>query len=121
MKLGYLMTVFAVSGSMVLLFHQANKHLFNSFMKKFEYEIRGSTKAQSKKKVRFAKDVVEVPMEKESDGVNVEREYEVIDKILLTDDAKKWKHEKKLKHVMPLNRIALYRGIMNDRKGRLDF
>lgn len=39
MRLG-LMTVFAVSGSMVLLVHQVHKHLFNNFMEKFECEIR---------------------------------------------------------------------------------
>jgi len=35
MRLEYLMTVFAVSGGMVLLFHQVNKHLCNKFLKKF--------------------------------------------------------------------------------------
>ncbi|KAL2327322.1 hypothetical protein Fmac_020749 [Flemingia macrophylla] len=113
MKLG-LMTVFAVSGSMVLLFHQANKHLFNNFMKKFEYEIRGSTKHHTKKKVRFAKDVVEVPMENKSDLAHIERTQEDV-------DVKQSKHGKKLKDVMPTNRIVLYKGIMNDRKERFGF
>ena len=36
-----LMTVFAISGSMVLLVHQVHKHMLKNFMKKFEFEIRG--------------------------------------------------------------------------------
>ncbi|XP_020233107.1 uncharacterized protein LOC109813352 [Cajanus cajan] len=120
MRLG-LMTVFAVSGSMVLLFHQVHKHLFNNFMKKFECEIRGSTKHHSKKKVRFAKDVVELPMENKSDLTNVGRAQQVIEKVMVIDDVKKCKHERKLRDVMPTNRAVLYKGIMNDRKGRFGF
>ncbi|RDY11383.1 hypothetical protein CR513_03967, partial [Mucuna pruriens] len=121
MRLEYFMTVFAVSGSMVLLFHQAHKHLFNNFMKKFEYEIRGSMKHQTKKKVRFVKDAVELPIENKSDLINVARAQQVVEKVLVLDDDKKGKLEQKLKDVMPPNRIILYRGIMNDMKGRLGF
>ncbi|TKY53197.1 hypothetical protein E2542_SST24721 [Spatholobus suberectus] len=120
-RVGYLMTVFAVSGSMALLFHQVHKHLFNNFMKKFEYEIRGSMKHHTKKKVRFAKDMVELPMENKNDCVNMAKAQQVIENVLVTDDVKKWKHEQKLKDVMPPNRIVLYKGIMNNRKGRFDF
>lgn len=76
-------------------------------------------KHQQKKKVRFAKDVVELQMEDERDRINLAREQHVIEKILVTDDAKNWKHEQILKDVMPPNRVALYKGIMNDRKGRI--
>jgi len=78
-------------------------------------------KHQAKKKVRFAKDVVEFPMEEKNDHINVARTQEVIKKVLFIDDVKKWKHEQKLKDVMPPNRAILYKGIMNDRKGRLGF
>ncbi|RDY11384.1 hypothetical protein CR513_03965, partial [Mucuna pruriens] len=121
MKLGYPMTVFAVSGSMVLLFHQFHKHFFNKFMEKFEYEIQGSMKHQTKKKVQNVKDMVELPTENNSDCINVARTQQVIEKVLVTNDDKKWKYDRKLKDVMPPNRIVLYRGIMNDRRGRLDF
>nr|ACU13683.1 unknown [Glycine max] len=121
MRLGYLMTVFAMSGSIVLLFYQVNKHLCNNFVKKFEFEIRGSMKHQTKKRVQFAKDVMEIPMEEKSDRINVARTQQVIDKVLFIDDVMKSKHEQKLKDAMPPNRAILYRGIMNDRKGRLGF
>ncbi|XP_073223060.1 uncharacterized protein [Cicer arietinum] len=57
------LVVFVVSGSMVILAHQVHKHLFNNFMKKFDCEIRGLRKHQTKK-VRFAEHVFEFPMEK---------------------------------------------------------
>ncbi|XP_014511343.1 uncharacterized protein LOC106770037 [Vigna radiata var. radiata] len=123
MRLEYLMTVFAVSGGMVLLFHQANKHLCNKFLKKFEYEIRGSTKHEAKKKVRFAKDKVEViPNENisESDSISYAKEQDVIAKVMDLDDAENWKHDEKFKDVMPPNRVVLYRGLMNNRKERFD-
>ena len=53
----------------------------------------------------------------EEEGGFVERTQEVIKKVLFIDDVKKWKHEQKLKDVMPPNRAILYKGIMNDRKG----
>ncbi|KAK7355046.1 hypothetical protein VNO80_14291 [Phaseolus coccineus] len=123
MRLEYLMTVFAVSGGMVLLFHQANKNLCNKFLKKFECEIRGSTKHEAKKKVRFAKDMVElIPMENsETDRINMAKEQEVIGKVMDLDDTENWKHGEKFKDVMPPNRVVLYRGIMNNRKERYDF
>ncbi|KAK7278767.1 hypothetical protein RJT34_23803 [Clitoria ternatea] len=117
-----LMTAFAVSGSMVLLVHQVHKHLFDDFMKKFEYEIRGSTKHQTKKRVRFAKDVFEIPMEK-SDHMNMVKAQQVEDeKVLIKDGVENWKHEEKVKD-MPLNRLVLYKGIMKNRslKGTFGF
>ncbi|OVA07207.1 hypothetical protein BVC80_1289g135 [Macleaya cordata] len=53
------MTVFAVSGSVVLVALQAHKRLLSDFMKKVELELGGIGKVQSKKKVRFADDVLE--------------------------------------------------------------
>ncbi|CAJ1967325.1 unnamed protein product [Sphenostylis stenocarpa] len=108
MRLEYLMTVFAVSGGMVLLFHQVNKHLCNKFLKKFEYEIRGSAKHEAKKRVRFAKDMVElIPMKNvQSDSINLAREQEVIEKVMVLDDAENWKHDEKSKDVMPPNRAV---------------
>ncbi|MCL7040180.1 hypothetical protein MKW94_015608, partial [Papaver nudicaule] len=60
------MTVFAVSGSVVLVALQAHKRLLSDFMKKVELELgtaaaaaAGVGKVQQKKKVRFADDVIE--------------------------------------------------------------
>ncbi|XP_042490902.1 uncharacterized protein LOC122070772 [Macadamia integrifolia] len=55
------MAVFAVSGSVALLTLQVHKRLLSDFMKKVELEFRGigTLKCRTKKRVRFADDVVE--------------------------------------------------------------
>lgn len=130
-----LLTVFAVSGSMVLLVHQVHKHSLNSFMKKFELEIRGvlyphdqkvlgGTKKHQTKKVRFAEDVLELPMENKWDRINVAMAQQVEDKkVLIMEEVEKRKCGQKLNDIMPPNREVLYRGIMKYRalKGGLDF
>ncbi|XP_057805267.1 uncharacterized protein LOC131020468 isoform X2 [Salvia miltiorrhiza] len=58
MKTG-LMTVFAVSGSVVFVAMQVHKRLLSKFMEKIEYEIETASKEEPKKKVRFADDVAE--------------------------------------------------------------
>ncbi|XP_027364282.1 uncharacterized protein LOC113871388 [Abrus precatorius] len=117
-----LMTIFAVSGSTVLLVHQVHKHLFNNLIKKFEFEIRGSMKHKAKKKVRFAKDVMELPMENKSDCTNVTKAQQVEDEKGVVMHDKNWKTEQNLKDVMPPNRVVLYREIMKYRnlKGMLN-
>ena len=90
--------------------------------------LQGSTKHEAKKKVRFAKDMVElIPMENSimensmTDRINMAKEQEVIGKVMDLDDTENWKHGEKFKDVMPPNRVVLYRGIMNNRKERFDF
>ncbi|XP_077242994.1 uncharacterized protein LOC143883544 [Tasmannia lanceolata] len=53
-----LMAVVAVSGTVVLVALQLHKRLVSEFMKKVEFEF-GVERNLPKKKVRFAKDVVE--------------------------------------------------------------
>ncbi|KAE8124512.1 hypothetical protein FH972_019390 [Carpinus fangiana] len=90
--------VFAVSGSVVLLVHQAHKRLLSDFMKKVESElgttfyahaknklINGSGKCQAKKKVRFSDDVKEP-----------------------SSNNKEYRQGQVLKHAMPPNMQALY-------------
>ncbi|XP_059440850.1 uncharacterized protein LOC132173378 [Corylus avellana] len=89
--------VFAVSGSVLLLVHQAHKRLLSDFMKKVESELgttfyahaknklNGSGKSQAKKKVRFSDDVKEP-----------------------SSNNKEYRQRQVLKHAMPPNRQALY-------------
>ncbi|KAK7275878.1 hypothetical protein RIF29_17004 [Crotalaria pallida] len=106
-----MVTVFAVSGSMVFLVHQVHKHLLNNFMKKFEFETRGYKKHQKKKKVRFAEDVLELPMKNNIAQINMTRTQQIDDKKfnLAIEDVNKWRHEQKLNDIMPPNRAILYR------------
>lgn len=54
------MTVFAVSGSVVLLAAQFHKHLLSDYMEKLELQQPNKeTKKKKKKKVSFAEDMVE--------------------------------------------------------------
>ena len=57
----------------------------------------------------------------ESDSTSLAEEQEVVANVMDLDDAADWKHEEKLKDVMPPNRLVLYRGIMNNRRERFDF
>ncbi|XP_018475209.1 uncharacterized protein LOC108846479 [Raphanus sativus] len=53
------MTVFAVSGSVVLLVAQLHKRLLSYHMEKFELQLDMKNKEKKKKKVSFAEDVME--------------------------------------------------------------
>ncbi|XP_077247835.1 uncharacterized protein LOC143887614 [Tasmannia lanceolata] len=53
-----IIAVFAVSGSVAFLAMQLHKRLLSDFMKKVEFEL-GGERNLAKKKVRFAKDVIE--------------------------------------------------------------
>ncbi|XP_019425219.1 PREDICTED: uncharacterized protein LOC109334102 [Lupinus angustifolius] len=129
-----LMAVLAVSGSMVLLAHQVHKRILSNFMKKFEFEmggvsythghknLGGSEKHNAKKKVRFAKQVLEFPLEKKSYCRKVARAQQIMDKeVLVMENIHKWKRGPKLEDNMPHNRAALYKGIIKYRtiKGKL--
>ncbi|KAE9585334.1 hypothetical protein Lal_00017842 [Lupinus albus] len=128
------MAVFAVSGSMVLLANQVHKHILSNFMKKFEFEIGGVVckhgkqklggckKHHANKKVRFEKEVFELPLEKKGYNKKVTRAQKVKDdKVLIMKKNQKWESGSKLEDIMPLNRVVLYREIMKYRtiKGRL--
>ncbi|KAJ1392753.1 hypothetical protein SESBI_35580 [Sesbania bispinosa] len=122
-----LMAVFAVSGSMVFLVHQLHKRLLSNFMKEFECEMGvdlypnghknlGSEKHQAKKKVRFAKQVMEVQLENKSDGRNVTRAQRVKGgENLVMENIQECRRGPKLEDMMPPNRAVLYRGIMKYR------
>ncbi|XP_027349349.1 uncharacterized protein LOC113860965 [Abrus precatorius] len=119
-----LMAVFAVSGSMVFLVHQVHKRLLSNFMEKFECEMGG--KHQAKKKVRFAKQALENPLENKSCRRNVTRVRRVkAEEIWVIENTHKWRRVPKLEDMMPPNRAVLYRGIMKYRNrnlnGRLRF
>ncbi|KAK7284751.1 hypothetical protein RJT34_19504 [Clitoria ternatea] len=109
-----LMAVFAVSGSMVFLVHQVHKRLLSNFMKKFEFEMGGLEKHQSKRKVRFAKQRLEIPLENKICRRNVTRVPRVkVEEILVMENIQNyWKRGPKLEDMMPPNRAVLYRGIM---------
>ncbi|XVE61354.1 hypothetical protein DITRI_Ditri06bG0032800 [Diplodiscus trichospermus] len=109
------MAVFAVSGSIVFIAREAHKRLLTDFMKKIEFELGGTGKCQVKKRVRFADDVMEPSSNNE--------EYRKRNHRLSL--AKRGKNgdgddqqvilEMSDHHSMPLNRQALYRGILQYR------
>ncbi|TQD88066.1 hypothetical protein C1H46_026363 [Malus baccata] len=119
------MAVFAVSGSVVVLAHQLHKRLLSDFMKNIESELGGflsphkrlasggSEKVQTKKTVRFAEDVVEPSSNN--------KEYRKRRSGNNTKQAKKGSGNHKMEdnNSMPLNRQALYKGIIESqaRKG----
>ncbi|KAL4338869.1 hypothetical protein S245_041638 [Arachis hypogaea] len=118
MKIG-VMTVFAVSGSMVLLIHRVHKHMLKNFLEKFEVEICGYTphdehksldespkKHQIKKKVRFAEYVLEFPIEKTQ---HIMKD----DKVLVGERVQNCGCEE-LKDIMPYTN-NMYRGILKHR------
>lgn len=123
------MAVFAVSGSVVLLANQVNKRLLSDFMKKIEFEISGyvrsfitiiylfnflllnssfslfetgSEKFNSKKKVRFAEDV----MEPSSNNKEYRKRSVKCHQMMMNHH---------LDDSMPLNRLILYKGILQYR------
>ncbi|KAI5318790.1 PREDICTED: transmembrane [Prunus dulcis] len=108
------MAVVAVSGSVVLLAHQVHKRLLSDFMKNIECEMgglldhhkkmaSGSEKIQGKKCVRFAADVAEPSSNN--------KEYRKRRFAPTTKQAKEGNGNYKM-DTMPLNRQALYKGII---------
>ncbi|KAI3865093.1 hypothetical protein MKW92_026471 [Papaver armeniacum] len=111
------MTVFAVSGSVVLVALQAHKRLLSDFMKKVELELgtaaAGVGKVQQKKKVRFADDVIEPSSNnkeyrKQRSRLNMDRSSSLCNsqcsQMMNPDEDK-----------MPENRRALYKGIVQSK------
>ncbi|KAD5961731.1 hypothetical protein R6Q59_014703 [Mikania micrantha] len=93
------MTVFVVSGSVVILAHQFHKRLLSDFMKKIEFEM-GSSKIQTKRKVRFLDEEI---LTENEDIVKVKHS---------NDDGGE---NKKCRKTMPLNWQVMYKGIINYR------
>nr|XP_016513857.1 PREDICTED: uncharacterized protein LOC107830743 isoform X1 [Nicotiana tabacum] len=93
--------VFAVSGSIVLLALKVHKHLLSDFMKKIEFEIR-LEKDQQKKKVKFSNEVMKLGALRKSEDVD-------------NNPKKRFRQEisdSESMESMPLNRQALYKGIL---------
>ncbi|KAI3985012.1 hypothetical protein MKX01_004780 [Papaver californicum] len=92
------MTVFAVSGSVVLVALQVHKHLLSDFMKKVELELgtTGVGKVQQKKKVCFADDVIKPSSNNKE--YRRQRQCQMINP------------GEELEHKIPENRRALYEG-----------
>ncbi|KAJ4971905.1 hypothetical protein NE237_005004 [Protea cynaroides] len=111
-----LMAVFAVSGSVALVALQLHKRLLSEFMKKVELELGGSIKCRSKKRVRFAEDVIEPSSNnKEYREKHIKSMLTKVNQILGTADSNGYVHknpDELLEDNMPLNRRALYKGII---------
>ncbi|MCL7027288.1 hypothetical protein MKW94_000761 [Papaver nudicaule] len=108
------MTVFAVSGSVVLVALQAHKRLLSDFMKKVELELgtaaaaAGVGKVQQKKKVRFADDVIEP-------SSNNKEYRKQRSRVLNMDRSCNSQCNQELENTMPENRRALYKGIVQSK------
>nr|XP_043631548.1 uncharacterized protein LOC122603000 [Erigeron canadensis] len=98
------MTVFVVSGSVVVLAHQFHKRLLFDFMRKMEFEL-GSRKGQTKKKVRFSDEALKILSHDQKQNK---------DKVI-TPNVAKTTDNKKCRKTMPLNWQVMYKGIINYR------
>ncbi|KAL3839382.1 hypothetical protein ACJIZ3_023973 [Penstemon smallii] len=104
LKAGF-MAVFAVSGSVVFLAMQAHNRLLSNFMKTMEFEIKHSTetvKDETKKKVKFADNVVEKAYSKKHSSPAAAAHCRNINDENL--------------EAMPPNRQVMYKGILHYRK-----
>ncbi|KAI3705410.1 hypothetical protein L1987_75647 [Smallanthus sonchifolius] len=99
------MTVFVVSGSVVILAHQIHKRLLSDFMKKIEFEM-GPCNSQTKKKVRFFDEELFAGKE---DVVKLPPPNVAVTAIEHGGD------NKKCRKTMPLNWQVMYKGIINYR------
>ncbi|KAF8403402.1 hypothetical protein HHK36_011504 [Tetracentron sinense] len=99
------MAVFAVSGSVALVALQLHKRLLSDFMKKMELQLGGA--CPSKKKVRFADDVLEPSSNNKEYRNRCLRMPARGDRIPATANI--------LEVNMPLNRCALYKGVIESR------
>ncbi|KAF8403403.1 hypothetical protein HHK36_011505 [Tetracentron sinense] len=101
------MAVFAVSGSVALVALQLHKRFLSDFMKKMELELGGNERCPSKKKVRFADDVLESSSNNKEYRKGCSRLPARGDQIPAMADV--------VEGNMPLNRRALYKGIIEYR------
>ncbi|KAJ7975909.1 putative Transmembrane protein [Quillaja saponaria] len=120
------MAVLAVSGSMVLLVHQVHKRLLSDFIKKFEFELGDDhEKHQTKKKVRFAEQLLEpssdnkeyrkrcMAMAMAMAKAKGQGQAKAGEKLVKEDASQGQRYGEKFEVVMPLNRLALYKGIID--------
>lgn len=78
--------------------------------------MQGYEKNQAKKKVRFAKQVLEVPLENKGCQRRMTKAQRVkAEEVLVMENIQKWKRGPKLEDMMPPNRAVLYRGILKYR------
>ncbi|KAJ4979561.1 hypothetical protein NE237_010341 [Protea cynaroides] len=112
------MAVLAVSGSVVLVAFQVHKRLLSDFMRKFEeLELAGRANNQPKKStVRFVEDVVEPASNNKEYQERYSRlMWAKVSEIRETTNEKASNHknpDQVLIDNMPLNRLALYKGIL---------
>ncbi|PWA80686.1 hypothetical protein CTI12_AA194200 [Artemisia annua] len=99
------MTVFAVSGSVVILAHQFHKRLLSDFMTKMEFEL-GSSKNSTKKKVRFFNDDLKILSTDKQDLKKLMPKVAMSALEYCGDN-------KKCRKKMPLNWQVMYTGIIN--------
>ncbi|KAI7737380.1 hypothetical protein M8C21_024794 [Ambrosia artemisiifolia] len=98
------MTVFVVSGSVVILAHQFHKRLLSDFMTKMEFEL-GPCKSQTKKKVRFFDEEL---LAEKVDPMNLTPS-------VVVSTIGHGGGNKKCRKTMPLNWQVMYKGIINYR------
>ncbi|KVI09430.1 uncharacterized protein LOC112525970 [Cynara cardunculus var. scolymus] len=101
------MTVFVVSGSVVILAHQFHKRLVSNFMKKIEFEL-GSGPNQTKKKVRFSCEALKVL------STNKQNSKKLSSNVTMAAAAMDRSCDnKKCRKTMPLNWQIMYKGIID--------
>ncbi|GAB2272575.1 hypothetical protein Dimus_007397 [Dionaea muscipula] len=104
------MAVFAVSGSVALVAHQAHKRLLSDFMNKIEFEF-GLEKCRSSKMKKNKNKNNEVRFEQKTSsvgkGISSQENYDL---------GRKEKCKRRIEGtIMPLNRLVLYKGILEYR------
>ncbi|RWR82137.1 hypothetical protein CKAN_01084800 [Cinnamomum micranthum f. kanehirae] len=119
-EVGLMAVVAAVSGSVVLVAMQAHKRLVSEFLKKFEFEL-GVGKDHPKKKVRFSEEVLEPSANNKEYRRRPCKIAANINPIPTNINFTGVDFSRENGYDMPLNRLALYKGIIEYRmlKGRV--
>ncbi|XP_058086515.1 uncharacterized protein LOC131233750 [Magnolia sinica] len=111
---GY-MAVVAVSGSVAFVAIQAHKRLVTEFMKKVEFEF-GMERDVPKKKVRFADDVIEPSSNNKEYRMRHSKNLVNMNKVSMAEigSSNGGSFRERVGN-MPLNRLALYKGMVENR------